>query len=90
MTGVACLAATCAMGFSLAAEQPAAAEAMRLAREGAAAAEAKDYATYLARMEEAVALRPDFPRMLVNLAAARRIGLTIPASVIAQASEVIP
>lgn len=45
--------------------------AMRLAREGAAAAEEKDIAAYLAKMEEAVALRPDFPRMLVNLAAAQ-------------------
>ncbi len=44
---------------------------MQLAREGAAAAEARDYATYLAKMEAAVALRPDFPRMLVNLAAAQ-------------------
>jgi sugar lactone lactonase YvrE len=45
--------------------------ALRLAREGAAAAEAGDAAAYLAKMEEAVALRPDFPRMLVNLAAAQ-------------------
>jgi sugar lactone lactonase YvrE len=44
---------------------------MKLAREGATAADAKDYATYLARMEEAAALRPDFPRILVNLAAAQ-------------------
>jgi sugar lactone lactonase YvrE len=44
---------------------------MRLARDAAKAAEARDYATYLAKMEEAVALRPDFPRMLVNLAAAQ-------------------
>jgi sugar lactone lactonase YvrE len=50
---------------------PAAAQAMRLAREGATAAESKDYATYLAKMEAAVELRPDFPRMLVNLAAAQ-------------------
>ncbi len=44
---------------------------MRLAREGSAAAQASDPATYLAKMEAAVALRPDFPRMLVNLAAAQ-------------------
>jgi sugar lactone lactonase YvrE len=44
---------------------------MRLAREGAAAAEANDPATYLAKMEAAAALRPDFPRILVNLAAAQ-------------------
>jgi len=58
---------TCA----IAAEVPAAAEAMRLAREAAAAADAKDPATYLAKMEAAAALRPDFPRILVNLAAAQ-------------------
>jgi sugar lactone lactonase YvrE len=56
---------------AVAADQPAAAEAMRLAREAADAAEAKDNATYLAKMEQAVALRPDFPRILVNLAAAQ-------------------
>ncbi len=50
---------------------PSAAEAMKLAREGAAAADAKDVATYLAKMEAAVTLRPDFPRMLVNLAGAQ-------------------
>lgn len=44
---------------------------MRLAREATAAAEAGDQAGYLAKMEAAVALRPDFPRMLVNLAAAQ-------------------
>jgi len=48
-----------------------AARAIALAREGAKAAEAQDFAGYLAKMEEAVALRPDFPRMLVNLAAAQ-------------------
>src|SRR4051812_31722640 len=47
------------------------AQAMQLAREGTKAADEKDYATYLAKMEAAVALRPDFPRMLVNLAAAQ-------------------
>jgi hypothetical protein len=53
------------------AEPPAAAQAMALARDAAKAAEAKDVATYLSKMEAAVALRPDFPRMLVNLAAAQ-------------------
>ena len=53
------------------AQPPSAAEAMRLAREGAAAAEANDAPTYLARMEAAAELRPDFPRILVNLAAAQ-------------------
>lgn len=56
-------------GFS--AEPSSAAEAMKLAREAAAAVEAQDKPTYLARMEAAAALRPDFPRILVNLAAAQ-------------------
>lgn len=50
---------------------PSAAEAMKLAREGAAAADAGEVATYLEKMEAAAALRPDFPRILVNLAAAQ-------------------
>lgn len=53
------------------AEPPAAAEAMRLAREATAAADEKDFPTYLAKMEAAAALRPDFPRILTNLAAAQ-------------------
>lgn len=52
-------------------EPPLVAQAMQLARDGAAAAERGDTAAYLAKMEAAVALRPDFPRMLVNLAAAQ-------------------
>jgi sugar lactone lactonase YvrE len=52
-------------------QPPTAAEAMRLAREASAAADEKDYPTYLAKMEAAAALRPDFPRILVNLAAAQ-------------------
>ncbi len=56
---------------ALAAERPAAEEAMALAREAAAAAEVPDPETYLAKMAAAVELRPDFPRMLVNLAAAQ-------------------
>ncbi len=55
----------------IAAENSSATQAMQLAREGAAAAELKDTATYLAKMEAAAALRPDFPRILVNLAAAQ-------------------
>jgi sugar lactone lactonase YvrE len=58
------------VGLAQSAESSAA-QAMRLAREAAAAAEAMDTATYLAKMEAAIALRPDFPRMLVNLAAAQ-------------------
>jgi sugar lactone lactonase YvrE len=54
-----------------AAELPAAAEAMKLAREATAAADEKDFPTYLAKMEAAAALRPDFPRILTNLAAAQ-------------------
>ncbi len=57
--------------IAAAADVPSAAQAMRLAREGAAAAEAGDVATYLTKMESAAALRPDFPRILVNLAAAQ-------------------
>lgn len=48
-----------------------AAEAMALAAEGARAAEAKDFPAYLEKMAAAVALRPDFPQLLVNLAAAQ-------------------
>lgn len=47
------------------------AEAMTLAREAAAAASSGDAAGYLQRMEAAVALRSDLPRMWVNLAAAQ-------------------
>lgn len=43
---------------------------MQLAREGAKAAEENDPATYLAKMQAATALRPDMPRLFVNLAAA--------------------
>ena len=53
------------------AAEPLTAQAMQLARDATAAADEKDYPAYLAKMEEAVALRPDFPRMLVNLAAAQ-------------------
>lgn len=55
----------------LGAEPSSATEAMKLAREAAAAAEARDKPAYLAKMEAAAALRPDFPRILVNLAAAQ-------------------
>lgn len=44
---------------------------MRLAREGAQSAASGDAVAYLQRMEAAAALRPDFPRILVNLAAAQ-------------------
>ena len=57
--------------LNLPAAESTAAQAMKLAREAAEAAEAKDAATYLAKMEAAAALRPDFPRILVNLAAAQ-------------------
>lgn len=55
----------------LAAEGSVTERAMHLAREAADASTAGDAATYLSKMEQAVALRPDFPRMLVNLAAAQ-------------------
>lgn len=64
-----------ALGLALAglhaAERPTAEQAMALAREAATAAEADDKPGYLAKMEAAAALRPDFPRILVNLAAAQ-------------------
>ena len=66
-----CLAALVAIAPTRGAEPPAAAEAMKLAREGAAAADEKDFPTYLAKLEAAAALRPDFPRILTNLAAAQ-------------------
>jgi sugar lactone lactonase YvrE len=66
------LAACMALTFvTCRAAESSATQAMRLAREAAIAADAQDTATYLAKMEAAVALRPDFPRMLVNLAAAQ-------------------
>jgi len=58
-------------GMLPAAERPATASAIALAREAVAAADQQDFASYLAKMEDAVALRPDFPRLLVNLAAAQ-------------------
>jgi hypothetical protein len=57
--------------FASAADRPSAERAMALAREGAKAAEAGDKPGYLAKMEAAVDLRPDYPRILVNLAAAQ-------------------
>jgi sugar lactone lactonase YvrE len=68
----ACFVALLARAAVVAAEPPpAAAQAMKLAREAAAAADEKNFPVYLAKMEAAVALRPDFPRILVNLAAAQ-------------------
>ncbi len=63
------------------ADEPAVVTARRLARDGTAAAEAKDYPLYLAKMEAAVALRPDYPRLLVNLAAAQALTGNADASV---------
>lgn len=54
------------------AQSNSAADAMALAGEAAqAAAQAKDLPVYLEKMEAAVALRPDFPQLLMNLAAAQ-------------------
>ncbi len=44
-----------------------------LAREALAAEEEKNYPVFLAKMTEAVALRPDYPRLLVNLAEAQTV-----------------
>ena len=57
--------------WAVGADRPETVQAMALAREGAAAAEADDKAGYLAKMEAAVALRGDFPYLLENLAAAQ-------------------
>lgn len=46
-------------------------DARVLAQEGVKAHEAKDEAAFLAKMTEAAAARPDYPRILVNLAAAQ-------------------
>jgi hypothetical protein len=54
-----------------AAEEPVAVRAMRLAQEAAAAAEAGDAATQVAKLEAAVALRPDLPQLLLELAQAQ-------------------
>jgi sugar lactone lactonase YvrE len=64
-------AATMLAGTAWAAETSETADAIALAREGAVAAEAKDYVTFLAKMESAVSLRPEVPRMLVSLAEAQ-------------------
>lgn len=66
-----CVAVGLAVNLTVAAERPAAERAMVLAREATAAAEADDKAGYLAKMEAAAELRSDFPRILVNLAAAQ-------------------
>ena len=62
-----------ALAAAQTAERPPTLLAMGLAREATAAADAKDYPTYLAKMEQAVALRPDYPRLLVNLAGAQAL-----------------
>jgi streptogramin lyase len=54
-----------------AAELNSTARALQLAAEAAAAAEANDLPGRLARLEEAVRLRPDFPSLLPDLAAAQ-------------------
>lgn len=54
--------------------EPTISQAMRLAGEAVAAGERGDNATYLGKMEEAAALRPDVPTLLSNLAAAQVAG----------------
>src|SRR5262245_30365736 len=58
------------LASAFAADEPPTLRAMNLAREGTTAAGAKDYAKYLEKMQQAVDLRPEYPRLLVNLAAA--------------------
>jgi sugar lactone lactonase YvrE len=58
------------LASAFAADEPPTLRAMNLAREGTTAAAEKNYAKYLEKMQQAVELRPEYPRMLVNLAAA--------------------
>jgi len=57
--------------LSTSAAEPSAIQARILAREGHTAREAQNFPVFLRKMEEAVALRPDYPRLLVNLAEAQ-------------------
>lgn len=71
-TSIYALAAAVLTGaVPLRAETPAIVQAMQLASDAAAVLEAKDPAAAVEKLEAAVALRPDFPRMLVDLAAAQ-------------------
>lgn len=75
VSGIGCRAAwviALTLGFEcLGAEPGSASEAMALAAEAARAAEAKDLPAYLEKISAAVELRPDFPQLLINLAAAQ-------------------
>lgn len=53
------------------AAEPSAIQARLLAREAHAAREAQNFPVFLRKIEEAVSLRPDYPRLLVNLAEAQ-------------------
>jgi len=66
-----CLALFAGGPATLTAAEPAILAARRIAREALAAHGAKDEKTFLAKMQQAVALRPDYPRLLVNLAEAQ-------------------
>jgi hypothetical protein len=66
-----CLAALAVTPALPAAAEPAVVTARTLAREALAAHDAKDEKTFLAKMTAAVALRPDYPHLLVNLAEAQ-------------------
>jgi sugar lactone lactonase YvrE len=59
--------------LGLGAEEVAINQAMIVASEGVAAADERDYPTFLRKMEEAVAIRPDVPRLLAGLAAAQAL-----------------
>jgi len=65
------LAAAFLIGAVCAAEPTSFERAMQLAGEGIAAADGGNAATYEAKLEEAVALRPDMPRLLAHLAEAQ-------------------
>ncbi len=66
-----CLALLSGGAAALSAAEPAILAARRIAREALAAHGAKDEKAFLAKMQQAVALRPDYPRLLVNLAEAQ-------------------
>jgi sugar lactone lactonase YvrE len=59
--------------LTLCAAEPASVTARALARDALADYESKDLRGFLTKMEAAVALRPDYPRLLVNLAAAQAV-----------------
>jgi sugar lactone lactonase YvrE len=63
---------TLSLGSScFAADDGSAVRAMQAARDASAAMEAREYATAVSKLEQAVELRPDFPQLLLDLAQAQ-------------------